>query len=122
MPVCEGFKVVLENGEGDLVSASYHNTVGEITYIPGEWAVPNTGCGPLAVFDNMFNARAYTANTPSWRRLRVFNCRYVLSEKDTMYATYSVNEVRILEKNQFPHGTVLASSLMLTTEVVRDKA
>jgi len=110
-----GYKVVRINFDYDLSYKSISQMgYAEVSYHEKKEAVPEHGCGPLAVFDSLESAQNFCKLTGLWPdHYRIWLCEYTPSDHKTLWN-------RFASSNLFPLGTVLADSVTLLSEVTHD--
>ena len=73
--------------------------------------VSHSGCGPMAVFDTLAHAIAFSPDL----EFRVFRCRIKKSKCPTMF--YKDRHFNSSDRAGFPKGTILADAVTLLEEM-----
>jgi hypothetical protein len=112
--VLNGFKVVWLNKSSKLHSFV---SLGTVEYHIGEWVEPQSGFGPLTVFDNLESAVYFATKQLVYSDgNRVFTCEYVESAESEVWFLDDSNEI-LHSDSDFSASTVLASKVRLLEDV-----
>jgi hypothetical protein len=122
----QGYKVCHVTEHGGFVSATAltppldKNRYAIVNYGVGKISRPNKGCGPLAVFGKLSQAKEFELTTnSSIRPLVIFRCLYkptkftkllLFIDLKNFYTSYPVE--------MCPLGTIAASAVKLTKQVM----
>lgn len=110
-----GYKVVREDENGKLVSASVGLKL--VKYAIGENAKPRTFCGPLTVFNSTDAINGFIASLPTGKCYRVYKCTYVPTDAKSVHRLTINGGLESRELASLPKGTQLAESIYLTEEI-----
>ena len=110
-----GYKVVREDNEGKLVSASVGLKLAK--YAIGENTKPRMFCGPLTVFGDKNAINGFIGSLPAGKKYRVFKCTYVPTEMKSVHRLTINGGLESRELASLPPGTLLAESIYLTEEI-----
>jgi hypothetical protein len=120
-----GYKIVRrENGGYYSYIIDREKYFGTVEYKVGEWVEPRDGCGPLAVFETLEDAREFLAGPYKHVESCTFKCKYEQSLQQEMrcYSIYFLDPFQrgYLEQCMTlfsaPEGSVLADKVMLLEE------
>lgn len=112
----KGYKVVLldrHSGTERFLSASIYAPKARAIYGIGRTTVPNTGCGPLCVFQTKRQAEIFASNLPAFTWL-IMPCEFEPAREDQVWICGD----HITEIGSLPEGTMLAKSVTLLEEEV----
>jgi hypothetical protein len=114
----DGYKLVSVRHGGKCVS--YCMGFGEVHYIENEWAIPRERFGPLAVFDTLENVWDFLDSDRINDGDKIFKCKYVPSERGSVWFFNSNNEKHWEFLKFLPCGTRLADKVMIIEEVKKN--
>jgi len=110
-----GYKVVRDvNGE---LHSSHAIEGGSVKYALDVWTEPNEGCGPLAVFDTLRNARFFSRLCIDRSSHRIFESEFVPSRAQRLRLTSVCGTAKqVMPLSETPSGTLLAREVRLIRE------
>lgn len=88
-------------------------------YTPGEWTEPKGGCGPLAVFENITQAKKFVAKQDYCEAcdgVEAWECLYKLSDKYCFWLS-NMSVIHTTEARYWSEGTRAASRVKLIKRV-----
>ena len=123
----EGWKVVVVQAPSSKPDFTFGSCTGHcgITYQLGKFTKPNTGGGPLCVFEDKDAAIEFVKKNFGTQEFNyfirgagvmVFPCQYKPSEHQRIWSPWVSNEARPL--TELPSGTILADEVMIYGEPV----
>ena len=121
-----GYKVVFKGPLGGLVSSWANRFIssgledGQVEYAVGKRTTPRLGCGPLAVFGDVADARGYVSLNRDILRenCEIYRCKYRKSRKTEMFCPGFFGHIvqRAAPLKAFP-SSALATWVELIEEV-----
>jgi hypothetical protein len=111
----KGYKVV------DVSTRRYFSAMensAKVEYFIGKETKPIWGCGPLAVFSKLEDARAYMRLLSPNPRFVLFSCEYTPSKRQRFYRKSNMSASPPLNLLSPPHGTEFADVVVLVFLVV----
>jgi len=112
----KGYKVVRTFKTGKIISAYSDGHI--VEYKIGEWVKRPDGCGPLAVFNTLENAKDFVFKGTFGPTRKIFLCEYESSILNYLWCRYTLQDKKMRrEKHLLPIGTQLAERVMLIREV-----
>jgi hypothetical protein len=120
----KGYKLVRKI-DNKYYSAIVYDSSGCVNYIKNKWTKPNYNCGYLAIFQDLVSINLFfTTNRTKLVKDKycIFECEYEeacyeKTMKDNMYFYDKYNGLRVLIKDNFPYGTILAKRIKLIKKI-----
>ena len=120
--VKSGFKVVYVKNFRYFSCYMARSAVAAVEYYINRWSEPRAECGPLCVFDNVWDAVICRDHLISKRNgvYKIFPCLYVSSEHERVYTSLDAGVAAGVSKALLLPGTVLAEKVMLQHQVIKE--
>ena len=88
----------------------------QVEYRKGKWARPRKGCGPLAAFDTLLNAKEFREAVSGGVIVApIYECQIARSEERTLWLIDSGGNTCV--QAGLPTGTILCTRIKLIKEV-----